>query len=77
MVRAYVLIQAKVGLAGEVVKKARELSEVREAAALAGPYDAILTMEAANIDLLGSLVVSDIQQLPGVSRTITCPVIHL
>jgi hypothetical protein len=33
--------------------------------------------EARNIDELGRLVVSRVQALGGVERTMTCPVVHL
>lgn len=77
MVRAYVLIQAEVGKAGRVAAAAGKLKEVKKAAALAGPYDAVLEIEATNMDALGRLVVAQVQSLPGVTRTLTCPVIRL
>jgi len=33
--------------------------------------------EASSIDALGELVVSRIQAINGVTRTLTCPVVHL
>jgi hypothetical protein len=33
--------------------------------------------EASSIDALGKLVVSRIQVINGVTRTLTCPVVHL
>jgi hypothetical protein len=37
----------------------------------------IVRAEARNIDSLGQLVVSRIQAITGVTRTLTCPVVHL
>jgi hypothetical protein len=34
-------------------------------------------VEAADIDALGNLVVTTIQTVEGVKRTLTCPVIYL
>jgi len=42
-----------------------------------GPYDVIVRAEAANVDELGRLVVSALQAVPGITRTLTCPVIRL
>jgi len=33
--------------------------------------------EAANVDLLGQLVVARIQNVDGITRTLTCPVVHI
>jgi DNA-binding Lrp family transcriptional regulator len=50
---------------------------VQHASPLTGPYDVIVRAEARNIDALGQLVVSRIQAINGVTRTLTCPVVHL
>jgi DNA-binding Lrp family transcriptional regulator len=42
-----------------------------------GPYDVILRAEARTMDDLGKLIVSRIQQVNGITRTLTCPVVHL
>jgi DNA-binding Lrp family transcriptional regulator len=75
MITAYVLIQTEVGTAGAVVAALRGLPGVSEAASVAGPYDVIVRIEARNIDELGRLVVSRIQAVGGVERTVTCPII--
>jgi DNA-binding Lrp family transcriptional regulator len=43
---------------------------------LAGPYDVIARVEASGLDELGRLVASRIQVVGGVTRTLTCMVIH-
>ena len=42
-----------------------------------GPYDIIVRVEAAGMDELGREVLSAIQQVGGITRTLTCPVVHL
>jgi DNA-binding Lrp family transcriptional regulator len=44
--------------------------------AVTGPYDAIARAEADSLDELGRLVIQRIQSVAGVSRTLTCPVLH-
>jgi DNA-binding Lrp family transcriptional regulator len=77
LVSAYVLIQTEVGTAGQVASAAAEINGVHEAQPLTGPYDVIVRAEASSIDALGKLVVSRIQAINGVTRTLTCPVVHL
>jgi DNA-binding Lrp family transcriptional regulator len=42
-----------------------------------GPYDVIVQAQADDVDALGRLVVSALQATPGITRTLTCPVINL
>jgi DNA-binding Lrp family transcriptional regulator len=77
MITAYVLIQTEVGQAGQVASAAAEIDGVEQALPLAGPYDVIVRAEARSIDALGRLVVSRIQAINGVTRTLTCSVVHL
>jgi DNA-binding Lrp family transcriptional regulator len=77
MIAAYVLIQTEVGKAAGVAAALRDLPGVAEAASVTGPYDVIARAEARNIDELARLIVSRVQTLGGVARTLTCPVVHL
>jgi len=53
------------------------LPGVLEAASVAGPYDVIARAQARDIDELAKLAASRVQALDGVTRTMSCPVIHL
>jgi DNA-binding Lrp family transcriptional regulator len=77
VITAYVLIRTEVGQAVLVAAALRDVSGVSEVAAVTGPYDVIARAEAPDLDELGRLVVSRVQALGGVTRTLTCPVIHL
>ena len=76
-VQAYVLIQTEVGKAATVVGSIREISGVSVAEDVTGPYDVIVKAEAPTMDELGRLVVAMIQSVPGITRTLTCPVVNL
>ncbi len=43
---------------------------------MTGPYDVIVRAQAENVDDLGRLVVAQIQAVDGITRTLTCPVVH-
>ena len=77
MVEAYVLIQAEVGRSAEVADAVRKIPGVRFADVVTGPYDVVLRADAADIDGLGELIVANVQAVAGVTRTLTCPVLHL
>jgi DNA-binding Lrp family transcriptional regulator len=75
-VSAYILIQAAVS-AANVAGDIRILDGVESADDVSGPYDVIVRATAADMDGLGKLVVSQIQSVEGVTRTLTCPVVEL
>ena len=77
MVRAYVLNQTEVGQTGRVAREVAEIEGTGSTVPLAGPYDVIAIVEAASIDTLGKMVVSRIQGVKGVTRTLTCTVVQI
>ena len=77
MVQAYILIQTEVGKAATVAVAVSEIPGVESADDVTGPYDVIVKASADNVDDLGRLVVASIQQVDGITRTLTCPVVHL
>jgi DNA-binding Lrp family transcriptional regulator len=76
-VHAYILIQTEVGKAASVAGRIRELSGVTDAEDVTGPYDVIVRAEASTMDELGELVVSQVQSVEGITRTLTCSVVNL
>jgi DNA-binding Lrp family transcriptional regulator len=76
-VSAYVLIQTEVGKAASVTRAVASLDGVVEAEGVTGPYDVIVRAEAGTVDELGRMVVGRIQLIEGITRTVTCPVVHL
>ncbi|MQA05177.1 MAG: Lrp/AsnC family transcriptional regulator [Streptosporangiales bacterium] len=77
MVQAYILIQTDVGKAADVAREIAALNGVTLAEDVIGPYDVIVRAEAKSDDELGKLVVARIQQIEGIARTLTCPVVHI
>jgi len=77
MVEAIVLVQVTVGASSAVVQAVGEVDGVTEAYVVTGPYDIIVRVEADSLDQLGQLVVSSIQAVEGVTRTLTCPILSL
>jgi DNA-binding Lrp family transcriptional regulator len=76
-VHAYVLIQTDVGRAAHVVEEINAVEGVLEAEGVTGPYDVIARAEATSMNDLGRMVVRDFQEIQGITRTITCPVVKL
>lgn len=77
MVQAYILIQTEVGKSGVVSQTVGELDGVVKAEDVTGPYDVIAFIEAPSVDELGRQVISAIQEVPHITRTTTCTVVHL
>ena len=76
-VSAYILIETEMGRAGDVARAIRALAGITAADDVTGPYDIIVRAEATDLDSLGRTVLSQIQVIGGITRTVTCPVVHL
>ena len=76
-VSAYILVQTEVGRAADVAAEIRRVPGIAAADDVTGPYDVIARAEAPTIDELGRMVAGRVQMIPGITRTITCPVVHL
>jgi DNA-binding Lrp family transcriptional regulator len=77
VVTAYILIQTEVGKAAQVATDILDITGVQQAQAVAGPDDVIVRAQARNLDELGKLVVARVQAVHGITRTLTCPIVHL
>jgi DNA-binding Lrp family transcriptional regulator len=77
VVNAYILIQTEVGKAASVAAEIANIPGVTSSEDVTGPYDVIVRAEAENVDELGQLVVAKVQNVNGITRTLTCPVVHL
>ena len=71
VVQAYILIQTDVGKAAEVAKSITDIKGVILA------EDVIVGAVARNVDEMGKIVVAKVQTLNGITRTLTCPVVHI
>jgi DNA-binding Lrp family transcriptional regulator len=76
-VQAYILVQTEVGKAADVATAISSIAGVTLAEDVTGPYDVIVRAEGPSMDELGSLVVSKIQTVPGITRTLTCPIVRI
>ena len=77
MVNAYILIQTEVGKAQQVTDQVRAIEGVTSVGPVTGPYDVIARAEAIDLDMLAKGTVMPMQELEGITRTLTCPVLQL
>ena len=77
MVSAYIMIQTEVGKAAQVTERVRGISGVVAVDPVTGPYDVIARAESEDLDGLAKGTVMPMQELDGITRTLTCPVIQL
>jgi len=73
-VQAYILIQTDVGKASAVAAAISAIPGVTLAEGITGPYDVIMRAEAPTMEDFGRLILSRVQGVPGITRTLTCPV---
>ena len=76
-VQAYILIQTEVASSSRVAEAVREIPGVTRADDVTGPYDVIVLAESESVDELGKMVVAKVQEIPGITRTLKCPVVRL
>jgi DNA-binding Lrp family transcriptional regulator len=68
------LIQTEVGRADVIAKQLADLPGVLSAEYVTGPYDVVVRVGADSMDELQAGVVPNVQQVVGVTRTLTCPI---
>ena len=71
MITAFVLIRARGNRVQALGEAIAELPQVGEVYSVTGPYDLIVRAEVEDMDALGQML-SDIQLIPGLNRTLTC-----
>ncbi|MFH1232092.1 MAG: Lrp/AsnC ligand binding domain-containing protein [Planctomycetota bacterium] len=71
-VSAYVFINVRSGNAINAVEDIRKVQGVKQAHLVTGLHDIIVYVESDDVNTLGKMVVTQIQKVPGVDRTITC-----
>ena len=76
-IQVYILIQTEVGKSSSVTKSVTAIAGVTIAESVTGPYDVIMRAEAASMEDLGKSVLAKVQAIPGITRTLTCPVTSL
>jgi DNA-binding Lrp family transcriptional regulator len=74
VVEAFMLIQTEVGRAAVVAARLAELPGVLSAEYVTGPYDVVVRIGGDTLEGLRSSVVPSVQQVAGVTRTLTCPI---
>ena len=70
--KAYILINVRMGQVREVVKLLRRSDKVVESNMTFGPYDAVAIVTIDSLQELGQLLAEVIQPIPGVIETLTC-----
>ena len=74
MAEAYILIQTDVGRAEVVAKQVAALPGVLSSEYVTGPYDVVVRIGGTSAGDLTANIVPSIQQVTGITRTLTCPI---
>lgn len=70
-VSAYIFIETTQGKAIEIQTEVVKIRGVKSASPVTGPYDIIALVEGKDVNELGEFIVTNIQNIPGVLRTMT------
>lgn len=70
--KAYVLINVRIGAIAEVVRNLRRLSSVQSAEMTFGEYDVIAVLSAPDMEMLAKVISREVQTIPDITHTITC-----
>lgn len=76
-VSAYVLISTAMGKASETTHSIAKIPGVIKAQSVTGLYDVIAIVDAEDMNSIGKIVANEIQRIPGIIETITCPTVVL
>jgi hypothetical protein len=68
------LIQTEVGRAEVIAKQLAALPGVLSSEYVTGPYDVVVRIGAETLGALHADVVPSVQQVTGITRTLTCPI---
>ena len=71
-IKAYILIETRVGKTREVAKTLRGLKGVRSADVVTGPHDIIAVLEGADFDSTGNMLTGEVHSVNGITRSVTC-----
>ena len=74
-IAAYIFIETTQGKARAIAQEIDRIPGVKTAHSVTGPYDVVTYVEADSISVLGDFIVTKIQAIPGVLRTLTNVVI--
>ncbi|MBI5454243.1 MAG: Lrp/AsnC ligand binding domain-containing protein [Deltaproteobacteria bacterium] len=75
-VEAYVFIECEHAKSREVLEHLLKIAGVKDAKIVTGPYDLIALVQASNFKILGDVVISRIQAVNHVKRTLTNVIIE-
>lgn len=75
-VEAYVFIECEHAMSKSVQEALLKIGGVKEARIVTGPYDVIALVAASNFKVLGDVVISKIQAVAHVKKTLTNVIIE-
>ena len=76
MARAYILVNAQAGSAPSIQRALEGHPGVRTADLVIGSHDLVLVVEGADIQEIAKFVLNEVHGTPGVSNTLTYPVVE-
>ncbi|MHA2495126.1 MAG: Lrp/AsnC family transcriptional regulator [Candidatus Hodarchaeales archaeon] len=76
MPTAFVLVNSEIGAEEQVLETLRQVNEVKEAYMVYGVYDIVARVEAPEMDVLKTIILTEIRGLESVRSTLTMIVVE-
>jgi DNA-binding Lrp family transcriptional regulator len=73
---AFILLQVHGGTDAQVARRVADLPGVVSVEVVTGPHDIVVRAEADSLDELGKRVLRPMGDIPGIARTLTCPIMR-
>ncbi len=70
-VEAYIMLNVKTGTEDEVCENLAKYDEVKEMATIYGEYDAVIKVEASDMNNLDKFIIEELRGLPNIFLTAT------
>ena len=74
-IRAYILINTKIGETQKVAEELKKIPEVKKMDIIMGPYDIIIEIEVPSYEDISAVLLNKLQNIPAINHTMTCPVV--
>jgi len=74
---AYILINVAAGRAKRVYDELVKIKGIQHVDPITGPYDLVATAQGSDFNIIGNMVMSNLQKIDGITGTITCNVIKI
>ncbi len=68
---AFVLVKVEKNAGPMVIRRLKEIKEIREIFMITGPFDLLVVIETSSYERIGEIIVEEVQKIKGIKNTQT------